>query len=310
MLSVPLFTLAVTLAAPAPPPRAPDLTALYPEAAWMVLGVEVRAVYESPLGRTVFGTDRPAEAARVVLAMLLRQDDADALKALAIDPVLDRITRLTFVTSERGDRPDSDDFRLFLEGDIDDAGLARAIEAVCNRQELPYRAENAGERTIHVAGEKGRTLRVFRVDKATVAVVRTAAAVTDILDRQAGKKKSDAPKLVVEGVRAIDRVATPMWLVVGEKRVGDRVDYTRMVATVALGDNVTLRVRMEAPDKDAADRCGKTLLLYTNICAMAKDNRMFTTLADSAKRETTGTNVTATAVLPGKTLAEEYAKQK
>jgi len=309
MFPGPVTALALILAAPAPA-RAADLTRLYPDAAWIVLGIEVKAVHQSPLGKRVFGTDGPAAAGRKVLAMLFHPEDADDLKALAIDPMLDRITRLTFVTSDGGDRPDSDDWRLFLEGDFDEADLGRAIEAVCNRRGVPYNAETVGGRTVHVAGEKGRTHRVFRLDKTTVVVVLTPAAVTDVLDRQAGTKKSKAAKAVVDGARAIDPVATPMWLVVGENRVGDRVDYSRMVATLALTDDVTLRIRMETPDADAADRCRQTLLLFTNLFAIAKEAPLLTALAASAKRETAGTVVTATAALPGKTLAEEYAKRK
>src|SRR5262249_9695234 len=121
----------------------------------------------------------------------------------------------------------------------------------------------AGWRAHSPCGRGGGTkARVFRVDEGTVAVVLTPAAVADVLDRRDGRKKSKAPTAVVEGVRAIDRAATPIWLVVGENRVGGRVEHSRMVATVALKEDATLRVRMETPDAAAAGRCRKTLELY------------------------------------------------
>ncbi|HJZ58512.1 MAG TPA: hypothetical protein VKE74_26455 [Gemmataceae bacterium] len=304
----PALALLLSTAAPA---GAADLTPLYPDRAWIVLGVDVRAVHRSPLGKEVFGTDGPAVAARKLLTALGGPEAADDLKALApLDPLLDRVERLTAVTSEGGEPPDSDDLRVFLEGDFDDDALARAIEGACRRQKVPYRAEPVGGRTVHVVGEEGRRLRVFRVDEGTVAVVLTPAAVADVLDRRAGRKKSKAPTAVVEGVRAIDRAATPIWLVVGENRVGGRVEHSRMVATVALKEDATLRVRMETPDAAAAGRCRKTLELYAGILAGAKDNRLLRELGESASVETAGTVVTATAVLPGNSFAEVYAKQK
>src|SRR5262245_40888831 len=294
MFSGPITALALVVAAP-DLTKAPDLTTFFPDDAWIVLGIDVKAVHQSPLGKRVFGTDGPTTAARKVLAALGNPDDADDLKALAIDSLLDRVTRLTRVSSDgRGEFYRSDDWRLFLEGDCDDASLGTAIHALCNRKEVPYTTETVRERTIHIYGEKGRTFRVFRVDKTTIAIVLTAAAVDNILDLRAGTRMSKAPKPVVEATRAIDPAKTPMWLVVGENRVDDRVEYTRMVATVTLGEDVTLRVRTESPDAAAADRWRETLVLYTNICAFARERSpLMGSLAESAKRQTTGTVVTA-----------------
>jgi len=305
----PVFALALVVCPI--PALAADPTALYSDNAWIVMGIEVKAIHQSTLGQRVIGTDGPAAAASKLLAAFGNPDDRDAIRELsALHPLLGRITRLTVVTSEGGEPPASDDFRLFLEGDVDDAALARGIAVVAKQRKLPYRSEAVAGRAVHIVGQEGRTYRAFRLDKNTVAVVYTAAAVIDVLDRMSEKKKSKAPKAVVEAVRAIDPASTPIWLVVGENRSAHGVDYARMVATVALGADATLSIRMEAPDAAAAVRCRTSLELYRKIFIVSKDNRLWNGLGISAKIQTTGTAVTATAVVTGKTLAEEYAKQK
>ncbi|HET6576518.1 MAG TPA: hypothetical protein VFG68_23155 [Fimbriiglobus sp.] len=303
-----IFAVAALLTAPAAPGRAADLTPLFPDDAWMVVGINAKGLHESPLGRKVFGKDDRYTAARKLLAALGNENGVDLLKALApCEPVLNRVTQVTAVA------PPSGQLRgtvVFLEGDFGDDTLARAIEGVCKQQKMPYKTEKAGGRTVHVAGDGESVHRVVRLDKTTVAVLFTATAVSDLLDRHAGKKASKAPKVVVEGVRAIDPAATPVWMVVGENRVNNQVDYTRMVATVSVGADATLRVRMEAPDEAAAGRCKETLDLFAKIFSLVKDKRLMKELGVSSRVEKTGTTATATASLSGKSLTEEYAEQK
>jgi len=96
----------------------------------------------------------------------------------------------------------------------------------------------------------------------------------------------------------------------GENRVDDKVEYARMIATVSLGVEAKLSIRMEAPDAEAAGRCKKTLELYATILRAAKELRLAQELGASARIDITGTNTTATATIPDKALVAEYAKQK
>ena len=298
------------LTAPAPSARAADLAPLFPDGTWMVLGVEVQGVHESPLGKELFGKDSRLTASRKLFAAFGHEDGAALLKSLEpLEPCLNSATRVTVTAPLGGAFRESDDAAIFVEGEFDDAEVTKGIKAYCERAELPYKSEKIGERTVHVISGDA-TVRAVRLDKTTVAVAFTANAITNLLDRQSGKLKSKAPRAIVEAVQKIDPAVTPVWLVVGENRVDDVVEYTRMIATVSLAADVKLSIRMEAPDAEAAERCKKTLELYAGILRIAKELRLAQSLGASAKIEVAGTNATATATIPAKALATEYAKQK
>lgn len=302
-----LIALATALTAIHARSQAADLSPLFPDNAWFVLGVDVKEVRQSPLGKKLLGTNGTTLATRRLLAALGQEDRAADLRDLAIDSILDRINRLVYIQSEAYA---VDDFRLYLEGDIDDKDLERAIKGICERRQLPFRTERVGERSVHCAEGKETSVRVFRVDKSTIAIVRTAAAVTDVLDLNAGKKRTRAQKGVVEGARGIHWASTPMWLVVGENRNDDGVVYGRMVAGLKLAADAELTIRMESPDEKAAERCRQLLQVFQFGLSRARGNRLLQKLGNSGSISIDGTFVKATTRLSAKSLGEEYAKQK
>src|SRR6516162_8309372 len=87
---------AALLAAPAA--RAADLTPLFPDTAWLVIGAEVKAIHESPFGKAVFAADGRFEAARKLLLAVGYQAGTDVLKPFTpLGPALDRAARVTIV---------------------------------------------------------------------------------------------------------------------------------------------------------------------------------------------------------------------
>jgi hypothetical protein len=303
------------LAAPAAYTRAADLAPLLPDKTWMVLGVEVKGMHESPLGKKLFGKDNRLTAFRKLFGAFDFEDGVALLKSLEpLETCLNSVTRITVTFTPGSKRRDSDGIAILLEGEFDDAEIATGIKACCKLAKVPYKTEKIDERTVHIAAGYA-TVRTVRLDKTTVAIAFTADAITDLFDRQNGKLKSKAPRAIVEAVRKINPAATPLWLVVGENRDDEKVEYARMIATFSLGVEAKLSIRMEAPDAEAAGRCKKTLEFYANILSAEKEQedsrfRLVQELCASAKVEITGTNTTATATIPDRALVAEYAKQK
>lgn len=304
-----LVALVVATSAPA---GAADLTPLFPDDAWMVIGFEVKAIHESPLGRKVIGKDSVPLAARKLLTMFGVEDTADHLKSFAaLDPLLEGVTRLTAMITLRGRPRDYEDAVVFLEGEFDDAKLAKGIESLCKQLEIAYKVETIDGRVVHVAGGEKELKWMFRVDKGTVALAYSRKAVEGVLACQAGKKKSQPPKAFIEWVKAVDPKSTPAWVVVGVNRSGDdSVLYSRLVATLSLGDDLALNVKAEAPNEAAAKSFRELLQVYPFGLTQSKDKPTWNDLGNSARIESNKNMVTATAKVSSAKLIADYKKQK
>ena len=304
--------LACLLACTAPAkPAARDLTPLFPDEAWLVYGIEAKRMHESELGQALFGKQSLPDSARKLVAAMKGDDLVGYLNALApLNSQLENVTRVHIVIGVDGHIQRSDHALVLIEGEFDEAKVAAGIEAVCKNLKEPYKLEKFGDRTVYAAGPEDSVRRTVRLDERTLAVAYTAAGMTALLDRHAGRQTSKAAKAVVDGVKSIDAAATPLWIVAGENKVGDKIDYTRMVATITLGTDSTLNIRMETPDAEAAKRCRDMLELYAALFALSKDAPLWKALGTSTRVEIGSTAVTATAKMTGKSLATEIAKVK
>jgi hypothetical protein len=282
--------------------QAADLTPLYPEKAWSVLGIELKALHESPLGKATFQQDGPTVAASKV-GLAFGNTDMEVIKNFA--PLFDKAERITFVKPET-----TEDFRLFVEGVIDDDLLAKTLAAESKRHNRKYATAKVGDRTIHEIDGNVVAYRIIRLDAKTLALVTSDDELTDLLERHAGQKKVSAPKVIIDGVKAIDGTKTPLWLVFGENKYGNDVLYSRMVATVAVGADIELQIRMETPNEAAAKQSQELLSLYAFGLTQARMQPLQHALGSSRKVNVNGTTVTATATVPGKQFTEVYSKQK
>src|SRR5262245_10986306 len=117
-----------------------DKTAhLYPDKAVFALGIDVKGIMASPLGKKVIGTDKPFDATRKTLALIFPERilpvPADATGALAaVANKLDRVTMAGYL----GDSAAESGAVIFLEGGATDEEYAKAAEAIAKAGEKKF----------------------------------------------------------------------------------------------------------------------------------------------------------------------------
>jgi hypothetical protein len=303
------FVLALLVLAMVPTTgRAADVTPLYPDAATFAFRIDVKGITTSPLGKKVIGTDKPFDATRKLLKVLFPADampftDA-ALKPL--ETVANKLERVTVVGDLDGRGPPP--IAVFLEGDIDEADYIKAAEGLAKAENKEFTTEKLGDRKLLIVGSGNTTAYGLRVSKSVFVIATSRELIDEVLDKHAGKKKANVQKSLAEWIKKAKPAETPIWLAVGEMKLLEGIKGG--VATITLKDDADFRLEVACDKEDLA----KTLTnaLEFGVKYLTESERPYAKVWKAAgitvKQD--GTTVTATGSIPGKVLAEEYARQK
>ena len=283
--------------------HADDLTPLFPDNASIAMGIDVKAIYDSPLGKKVVGKDKPFDVTRKLIAMIF-PDDESLFKSIApLEPLINRLDRITFV----GNVTESN-LGIFLEGDIDEAELTRSAEAYAESAKLSFKTEKLGDRKLLIIGDNNRY--AVRVDKSLAVFASSRELLSEILDQHSGKRKTEPQPALLEGVKHIKPGKTPVWLVMSEIPFL-RLGITRLVGTISFAADADIRLDVTCETDDKAKE----------LVALLKEGHeaVITYLKEPAKGLWQSANLTAkqddkkvtvTGKVSGARLAVEYAKLK
>jgi hypothetical protein len=303
-----LFAL-VVLGAKLPSARAADLAPLYPDGATFALGINVKGITSSPLGKTVIGKDKPFDATRKLLKTLFPEDILPLTdKALApLESVTNRLERVTVVGDVGGGRG-RPPIAIYLEGAIEEAEYFKAAESLAKDQNEPFTTEKHGDRKLFVAGKEGQQLFGLRVSPSLFLVATTRELVEEVLDKHAGKKRATVQKALAASLAKVKPAETPIWFVIGEIQVLRGI--TGGVATIALKEDADFRMEVICDEDKMAGFVARILEQGVDYLtrAMTPQGKLWNAAGIAVKRD--GMTITASGSIPGKLLAEEYGKRK
>jgi hypothetical protein len=288
--------------------RGEDILPLYPDAATLAFGIDVKAITSSPLGKKVIGSDKPFDATRKLLKTLFPSQvfpiTDNALKPLeTVTNRLERITAIANVT--RGNWPPP--IVVYLEGEIDEEEYFKAAETIAKQESKPFKVEKLGERRLFIVGNDQTTIHGLRVSRSLFLVATSRDLIDEVLEKHAGKKRAKLQPTFLAHLKKVKPAETPIWLVVGGMEV---IDGLSGIATIGLKDDADFRMEVACEKEDMARSLETGLGHVVDYLTQSQtpQAKLWDAARITAKRE--GTTVTATGSIPGKLLAEEYAKQK
>lgn len=300
--------LAVTLLLAAPAAaRADDITALYPDAATFAFGADIKAITTSPLGKKVIGTDKPFDATRKLLKVLLPEDifpvTDKSIKPL--EAVANRLERVVAVANIEGGQAQ---VVVFLEGDIDEDAYVKAAEDYAKAEGMTFRLDKLGERKLVLVGAGNTTIHGVRVSKSLFVVSSHRELLDEVLDKHAGKRKAKVQPSLIEWQKKVKSAETPIWMVSGEWDVLS--DFKGGMITIGLKDNADFRIEVSCAKEQLADTIKSVFEGALRYFEQERSPQAKVWHAAGITVKQDGTTVTATGSIPGKLLIEEYAKQK
>jgi len=288
--------------------RADDITALYPDASMFAFSVNVKGITTSPFGKKVIGNDKPFDATRKFLKLLIPTEGfritEGSLKPL--ETVANKLERVTVAGNiEGGAQPP---IAIFLEGEIDEDEYVKALEGYAKAEERPFKTEKLGERKLLITGDANLTTYGFRVSKSLFVVVTERNLVEDVLEKHTGKRTAKIQPELLEWQKKAKPAETPIWFALGKVKVLDGIEGG--VATIALKDDADIRIEVVFAKEKDADLVRGVLDSAVDSLERGQTTQAKVWGAAGVKVKQDGTIVTATGRIPGKLLAEEYAKQK
>jgi hypothetical protein len=284
--------------------HADDLTPLFPDNASIAMGIDVKAICASPLGQKVVGKDKPFDATRKLMSMIFAGEGESFFESIApLEPLINRLDRITFV----GNATESN-LGIFLEGDIDEAELARVAEAYAGSAKLSFNTEKLGNRKLLIIGDNNRY--AVCVNKSLAVFASSRELISEILDQHSGKRKTKPQPALLEGVKQIKPGKTPVWLVMSEIPYL-RLGITRLVGTISFAADVDIRldVTCETDDK-AKELVGLLKQGHEVVISYLKEPAKGLWQSADLKAKQDDKKVTVTGKVSGTKLAEEYAKLK
>lgn len=308
-----LALLAVTAPVPPGAGQATDLTPIFPDGAVAAMGIDIKGVMNSPLGKKVVGDDKPFDAARKILKVLFPVDgllpvEGDAGKAVAA--VANRLNRATIAYE-----PKNNGFVIYLEGEITEDDYLRAAEELAKSSMREFKTEKLGERKVAVVGEGGGTVYGLRLSEALFLIVYRKELLDEILEKYAAKKVASLDKLLVARLKTVKTAETPVWLVIGELKVEGGAsplnDLSGLVATISLKADADIRITGDYATEEQAEKTKGTLngvLPLLQLIGEESQMNIWQAAKIGVKRD--GKTVTAAGSIPAKLLAEHYAQQK
>jgi len=288
--------------------RAADMTLLYPDSATFAFGVDIKAITSSPLGKKVIGTDKPFDATRKLLNVFLPNDvfpvTDKAIKPL--ETVANRLERVTVAGNIEigGKLP----LAIFLEGDIDEADYFKAAEEFAKVEKKEFDTVKLGDRKLLVIGDANATFYGLRVSKSLFVLASQREMIDEVLDKHAGKRKAKVHSSLIGWQKKAKPGETPMWLVLGELKVLEGIKGG--VATIALKEDADFRIEVSCAKQDLADTIKSVFDGAVRYFAQEQSPQAKVWNAAGIAVKQDGTTVTASGSIPGKLLAEEYAKRK
>ena len=288
--------------------RADDLGGLYPDAATLAFGLDIKAITTSPLGKKVIGDDKPFDASRKLLRVLFPEQvfpiTDKALKPL--ETVTNRLERVTAVANvTRGNWPPP--IVVYLEGEIDEAEYFKAAEAMTKLESKQFKTEKHGERKLFIVGTDRTAIHGLRVSRSLFLVATSRDLIDEVVEKHAGKKRAKLQTTFLTHLKKVNPAETPIWLVVGGIEVFDGLSG---IATIGLKDNADFRMEVACEKEDMARSLETGLRHVVEYLTQSQtpQAKLWDAARITARRE--GTTVTAIGSIPGKLLAEEYAKHK
>ena len=288
--------------------RADDVAPLYPDSAVFALGIDVKGITGSPLGKKVIGSDKPYDATRKMLRVMFPEEilpvAEEAAKPLA--QVANRLERATVVGHLfTGSGPK---VVIFLEGEIDEDDYVKAAEAIAKAENKEFNTEKLGERRLLVVSGGATSLYGLRVDKSLFIIATERGLIDEVLDKHAGRKKASVQKGLTDRVAKVKPAETPIWLAVGQMK--DVLGITGGVATIGLKSDADFRIEIDCDEEQKATDMKRLLDWFVTYLADSKTPQGKVWHAAGFKVTQDGTAVVATGSIPAKLLIDEYAKQK
>jgi hypothetical protein len=273
----------------------------------VALGANIKTLTTSPLGKKVIGADKPFDATRKLMKVLIPGDALPitdkTLKPL--EPVMNRLERVTVVATYENNWPPP--IAVYLEGAIDEAEFVKAATSYSEAENKPFSTSKIGDRKLIVVDEGSTKIHGIQVHKSLYLVATSRKLIDDVLDKHAGKKKGTLQPVRADWLKKARPAETPLWLALGEV---EDVGGLNGVITIALKDDAEFR--LEAVSKD--ERSAKTIkeVLDYAVDFVNRTDRPQGKLWAAARVAVTldGLTVKAAGAIPGKLLAEDYAKQK
>jgi hypothetical protein len=288
--------------------RGADVTPLYPDSAVLAFGVDIKGITTSPLGRKAVGADKPFDATRKLLKVLLPEGVLPVTEKTLrpLESVANRLERATVAGSiEGGGRPT---LAIFLEGEVGAEDYAKTAEAFAKAEKMPFETVKLGERRLLVLGNADAPVYGTQVGKSLFVLATQRELIDEVLDKHAGKRKAKMQPALAEWLKKAKPAETPMWLAVGELKVLEGIKGG--VATIVMKDDAEFRIEVACGKEELAATVKSLFDWAVDYLAKEKTPQaeVWTAAKIVVKRD--GTTVTATGKIPGKLLAEEYAKQK
>jgi len=288
--------------------RAADVTPLYPDGSMFAFGVDIKGITISPLGKKVIGNDKPFDATRKLLHVLLPNElfqfTEKSIKTL--ETVANRLERVTVAGSIDGDGKQP--IAIFLEGAIDEDDYVKAAEEFAKAEGKPFTTEKLGERKLLVFGEGNSTAYGLRVSSSLFIIASQRELIDEVLDKHAGKRKTKVQTGLLNWRKKAKPDETPLWLAVGELKLLEGIKGG--VTTIALKDDAEFKIEVECDQEQLAMTLKSAFDGIVTYFARSQTPQARVWNAAGIKVKQDGKTVTASGSIPGKLLAEEYAKQK
>jgi hypothetical protein len=299
------FLAAIAVVAVPAAGRAADVTPLFPDSAAMAFGLDVKAATTSPLGKKVIGNDKPYDASRKLLKVLFPTDVFQvtdrSLKPL--ETIANRIERMTVAGGlDRGQA----DLAVFLEGEIEEDAYIKAAEGYAKAESKPFSTVKLDDRKLLLIGEEASPIYGVQVGKSLFLATNKRAWIDEVLDKHAGKKKATLHVALAAMLKKVKPAETPIWLVIGGM---EDLKGIMGVATIGLKEDADFR--MEVMCDEEKDANNLTQLFEYGVKYLRESQTSRGKLWNAARIEVKkdGLTVTAVGAIPGKLLAEAYAKQ-
>lgn len=302
-----LFALALLATLPAAA-RADDVTALYPDSATFAFGVNVKGIAASPLGKTVIGDDKPFDAARKLIKVLIPADvfvfTEQSLKPL--ETVANKLDRVAVAGALFDGNPPP--IVILLEGTIDEGEYSQAAAGYAKAANKPFATEKRGDRTLLILGGENERTYGLRVHESLFVIATDRELIDEVLDKHAGTRKAKMQPALAGWLKKAKPAATPLWLTVGEIKNGDGL--LGGVATITLNDDAEFRIEvgLDKVENAATIKTALEWLVAYIENEKSPQAKVWRAAAITVKQD--GTTVRAAGRFPGQLLIEEYAKQK
>lgn len=302
------LVLVALYSSPALAPAADDVGSLYPDSAVFAFGVNVKAITSSPLGKKVIGTDKPFDATRKLIDVLLPKEVFSMTeKSLqSLETVANRIERITVAGSIEPGNPIP--VAMFFEGTVEEDEYIKAVKSFAMAEDKPFSTEKLGDRQLLVFGGMERRTYGIALNKSLFVIATQREMIDEVVEKHAGKRKAKVQAALIEWIRKAKPAGTPMWLAVGELKVLEGIKGG--VATITLTESVEMRMEVVCNAESLAATITSVLQQVVEYFKQERSPQAKVWNAAGITVKKDDRTVTVSGSIPGKMLAAEYSKRK